>query len=68
VTRVRAFLVELTQERIESTVDFESTGWPFTERFNVGQCLATVVNKEWHHRTFAERDLDRLIAATREFD
>ena len=32
-------------------------------RFPVGQCLATVVNEEWHHRNFAERDLDVLIAA-----
>lgn len=63
--RVRRFFEELTQERIESTVDFESVGWPFTETFHVGQCLATVVNEEWHHRNFAERDLDRLIAAAR---
>lgn len=62
VTRVSAFLDDLTQERIESTVDFESTGWPFTDSFHVGQCLSTVVNEEWHHRNFAERDLDRLIA------
>ena len=66
VTRVRAFFEDLTQERIESVVAFESTGWPFTERFHVGQCLATVVNEEWHHRNFAERDLGRLLAATRE--
>lgn len=64
VARVRAFLEELTPERIESTVDFQSTGWPFDERFHVGQCLATVVNEEWHHRNYAERDLDRLISGS----
>lgn len=64
VPRVSAFLVELTPERIESTVECQSTDWPFTESFHVGQCLATVVNEEWHHRNFAERDLDRLIAVT----
>ena len=63
-TRVRAFFDELTEQRIDSTVDFASEGWPFTERFHVGQCLSTVVNEEWHHRNFAERDLDRLIART----
>lgn len=68
VARVRVFLEELTQERIVSTVDFESTGWPFTNNFHVGECLATVVNEEWHHRNFCERDLDLLIAATREAD
>ena len=30
-------------------------------RFPVGPGLATVVNDEWHHRTFAERDLDVLL-------
>ena len=62
VARVRAFLDELTQERIDSIVEFRSEGWPFNEDFPVGPCLATVVNEEWHHRNFAERDLDELIA------
>jgi uncharacterized damage-inducible protein DinB len=62
VARVRAFLEELTQEQIESTIEFESESWPFNEAFPVGPCLATVVNEEWHHRTYAERDLDALIA------
>ena len=31
VTRVRAFLEELTQEQIECTVEFESRSWPFNE-------------------------------------
>jgi DinB superfamily len=62
VARVRAFLEELTQEKIESTIEFESESWPFNEAFPVGPCLATVVNEEWHHRTYAERDLDALIA------
>jgi uncharacterized damage-inducible protein DinB len=61
VTRVRTFLDGLTQEQIESTVEFRSEGWPFDEDFPVGPCLATVVNEEWHHRSFAERDLDILI-------
>lgn len=62
VARVRAFLDELTQERIDSTVAFRSEGWPFDEDFLVGHCLSTVVNEEWHHRTYAERDLDVLSA------
>jgi uncharacterized damage-inducible protein DinB len=61
VTRVRTFLDGLTQEQIESTVEFRSEGWPFDEDFPIGPCLATVVNEEWHHRSFAERDLDILI-------
>jgi uncharacterized damage-inducible protein DinB len=61
VARVRAFLDELTQERIDSTVEFRSESWPFDEDFPVGPCLATVVNEEWHHRSYAERDLDALL-------
>jgi len=61
VARVRGFFDELSQERIDSTVCFRSEGWPFDEDFRVGPCLATVVNEEWHHRTYAERDLDVLI-------
>ena len=64
VARVRAFLDELTQEQIESTVEFRSEGWPFNEDFPVGPCLATVVNEEWHHRGYAERDLAVLMRGT----
>lgn len=62
VARVRAFLDDLTQEQIESTVEFRSDGWPFNEDVRVGHALSTVVNEEWHHRTYAERDLDALIS------
>ena len=65
VTRVGAFFAALTQERIESTVEFRSESWPFDEDFLVGHCLSTVVNEEWHHRTYAERDLEVLIAEGR---
>jgi uncharacterized damage-inducible protein DinB len=61
VARVRAFLDGLTQEHIESTVEFRGESWPFNEDFAIGPSLATVVNEEWHHRNFAERDLDILI-------
>lgn len=64
VARVREFLDELTQEQLDSIVEFRSESWPFDEDFPVGPCLATVVNEEWHHRNFAERDLDALIRGT----
>ena len=65
VARVRTFFDELTQEQIDSTVAFRSEGWPFNEDFPVGPSLATVVNEEWHHRTYAERDLDALVRGAR---
>jgi uncharacterized damage-inducible protein DinB len=62
LARVRAFFDQLTQEQIESTVSTENDGWPFNETMMVGHCLSTVVNEEWHHRSFAERDLAVLGA------
>jgi hypothetical protein len=64
VARVRAFFDGLTQDRIESTVEFRSEGWPFDEDFVVGHCLSTVVNEEWHHLQYAERDLAVLTRGT----
>jgi hypothetical protein len=64
VARVRAFFDGLTQDRIESTVEFRSEGWPFDEDFVVGHCLSTVVNEEWHHLQYAERDLAILKPGT----
>ena len=61
VGKVRAFLDGLTQENIGSTVEFTAESSSFNEDFAIGPSLATVVNEEWHHRNFAERDLDILI-------
>jgi len=61
VARVRAFLEGLTQEQIDSSVEIDGKGWPPPDSYHVGQCLATVVNEEWHHLQYAERDLDVLI-------
>jgi uncharacterized damage-inducible protein DinB len=61
VARVRAYFDQLTQEQIERSVEIDGTGWPFPGTFPVGPCLATVINEEWHHRAFAERDLDLLL-------
>ena len=61
VARVREFFADLTQEQIDSSVEIDGPGWPFPDTFPVGPCLATVINEEWHHRGFAERDLDILL-------
>ncbi|SCG59320.1 DinB family protein [Micromonospora humi] len=48
------------------TEPVEGTGWPPPESFPVRECLLIVLNEEWHHRQFAERDLDALrTGATR---
>ena len=43
------------------------TGWPPPESFPVREILATIINEEWWHRQFAERD-GRLPLADRLLD
>ena len=42
------------------TEPVEAGGWPPPESFPLRECLLTVLNEEWHHRQFADRDLDTL--------
>jgi hypothetical protein len=38
-------------------------GWPVEgSTYSVRDCLLTVLNEEWHHRVYAERDLAVLEA------
>lgn len=46
----------------ERTRAVQAPGWPPPESFAVRECLLVVLNEEWLHRDFAERDLDRLTA------
>ncbi|PZG24278.1 hypothetical protein C1I95_00865 [Micromonospora craterilacus] len=58
---VRTVLDGLTDESLASRTDpVEGAGWPPPESFPVRECLLVVLNEEWHHRRFAERDLDAL--------
>ena len=58
VTRV---LAELTDDRLEAmTQPVLEPGYPASESFAVRRCLGAVVNEEWLHREFAERDLADL--------
>lgn len=49
----------LTEEHLDGeTEPLVGPGWPDEgARFPVRDCLLTVLNEEWWHRTFAERDL-----------
>ena len=38
----------------------EGDSWPPPISFAVRECLLIVLNEEYHHRLFAERDLDAL--------
>jgi DinB superfamily/Pentapeptide repeats (8 copies) len=56
---VRTVVDGLTEETLAAdTEPVDAPGWPPPQSFAVRECLLIVLNEEWHHRTFAERDLD----------
>jgi hypothetical protein len=58
---VRRVVDELTEESLAAdTTPVEGAGWPPAQAFPVRKCLLIVLNEEWHHRLFAERDLSVL--------
>src|SRR3954468_277652 len=60
---VRTLIDSLTDESLAAdTEPVEGPGWPPTRSFPVKECLGVVLNEEWSHRQFAERDLDVLQA------
>jgi hypothetical protein len=60
---VRGLIDDLTVAFLNSrTEPVAGESWPPSESFAVRQCLLVVLNEEWLHRRFAERDLDVLEA------
>lgn len=60
---VRQVIEGLTDESLAAHTDpVEGPGWPPPRSFPVRQCLLVILNEEWHHRIYAERDLDILLA------
>lgn len=61
VAGVRDLLDTLTATSLAAdTVPVEGPGWPEPRSYPVRECLLVVLGEEWHHRLFAERDLDAL--------
>ncbi len=61
---VRAVVDGLTDESLDApTEPVRAPGWPPPRRYSPRDSLLIVLDEEWHHRQFAERDLD--ILATR---
>ncbi|MEA2508658.1 MAG: hypothetical protein QOG21_740 [Actinomycetota bacterium] len=61
MTTVRTVIDGLTDASLAAhTEPVEGAGWPPPKSFPVRECLLTILNEEWHHRLFAERDLDAL--------
>jgi len=60
---VREHLAGLTEEQLDGqTKPVEGPGYPPADSFPVRECLLTILNEEYLHRTYAERDLARLAS------
>ncbi len=57
---VRGVMQSLTTERLASEVSSTAPGSPREESVSVKECLRVVLNEEWEHRLYAERDLTSL--------
>jgi DinB superfamily/Pentapeptide repeats (8 copies) len=57
----RQVIEGLTAESLDAdTEPVEGPGWPEPRSYPVRECLLCIINEEWEHRLYAERDLDAL--------
>ena len=60
---VRRVVDGLTDEALAGTTEpVPEPGYPEPESYAVTRILRTILNEEWQHRLYAERDLDALAA------
>jgi hypothetical protein len=65
MTTVRQVIADLTDEKLAGmTEPVKEPGYPESTSFAVRRCLQAILNEEWEHRLYAERDLDVLEART----
>jgi hypothetical protein len=58
---VRQVIADLTDEKPAGmTRPVMEPGYPEPESFAVRECLLNILNEEWEHRLYAERDFDVL--------
>jgi DinB superfamily/Pentapeptide repeats (8 copies) len=63
MSTVRQVIEELTGTSLDShTQPVQGPGWPQPRSYPVRECLLCILNEEWEHRLYAERDLDALQA------
>jgi ADP-ribose pyrophosphatase YjhB (NUDIX family) len=59
---VRQVLADLTAEQLAGSTDpVLEPGYPQPESFPVRRCLRAILNEEWEHRLYAERDLPAFV-------
>jgi hypothetical protein len=65
MSTMRQVIEGLTPESLDAqTEPVEGPGWPPPRSFPVRECLLCILNEEWEHRLYAERDLAALEART----
>ncbi len=58
---VRQVIADLTDAKLAGlTEPVMEPGYPTPESFAVRRCLLAILNEEWEHRLYAERDFDVL--------
>jgi hypothetical protein len=58
---VRQVIADLSDEKLAGTTEpVMEPGYPESESFAVRRCLEAILNEEWEHRLYAERDFDVL--------
>jgi hypothetical protein len=63
MSTVRQVIEGLTDTSLDGhTEPVEGPGWPESRSYPVRECLLIVLNEEWEHRLYAERDLATLEA------
>ena len=66
MSTVRQVIEALTEESLGGhTEPVEAPGWPQPHSYPVLECLLIILDEEWEHRLYAERDLDTLEAHIR---
>jgi hypothetical protein len=61
MSTVREVIDGLTDESLAGdTEPVEGPGWPKARSYPVRECLLIILNEEWEHRLYAERDMDAL--------
>ena len=67
MSTVRELVDGLTDASLDTrTEPVDAPGWPPPRNYPVRECLQVVLNEEWEHRRYAERDLAVLEARQRE--
>ena len=63
MSTVRRVIEDLTDASLNAhTEPVEAPGWPRPRSYPVRECLLVILNEEWEHRLYAERDLNALEA------